>query len=135
MPLKKAVAGRHANVFTAPFLCFRSFPADPSQLKTPARIKNHFPGLYCRKNHSLRPRKTTSILTGMPSSTGRTYANPSCAWKYNEKTLARQKTDMGLHWHPIVWRRSTTKGSERSKQKNVSGEMKRNSARDKRVRV
>ena len=59
MPLQKAVAMRHANVFTARFLCFRSFPVAPSQLKTPDRMKKHFPRLYSGKTHSLRPRKTT----------------------------------------------------------------------------
>ena len=142
MPLQKAVAMRHANVFTAPFLCFRSFPVAPSQLKTPARMKKHFPRLYSGKTHSLRPRNRrhfpinldrNAIFNG--KNNGTTYANSELRLQIQWKTLARQKTDMGLHSHPIVWRRSTTKGCEQSRQKNVSGEMKRNGAWDKRMRV
>ena len=60
------------------------------------------------------------------------YANPDLGMEIQWMTLARQKTDIGLHSHPIVSRRSTTKGSVRFGQKNVSGERKRNCARDKR---
>ena len=60
------------------------------------------------------------------------YANPELGLEIQLKILARQKADVPLHSHPIVWRRSTTKGSDRSRQKNVSGEMKRNGARNKR---
>ena len=63
-----------------------------------------------------------AILNGMNNGTA--YANPDLGMEIQWKTLARQKADMGLHSHPIVLRRSTTKGSERSRQKNVSGKMK-----------
>ena len=54
--IAEAAAVRHANVFTARFLCFRRFAL---QLGTPARINNHFAELYCGNTHSTRPRKTT----------------------------------------------------------------------------
>ena len=44
---------------------------------------------------------------------GTTYANLELGMEIQWKTLARQRVDMGLHWHPIVCRRPTTKGSER----------------------
>ena len=44
---------------------------------------------------------------------GTAYANPELGMKIQWKTLARQKAGMELHSHPIVRRRSTTKGSER----------------------
>ena len=58
-----------------------------------------------------------AILNGMNN--GTPYANPELDLNIQWKTLARQKADIGLHPHPIVWRRSTTKGSERLRQKNV----------------
>ena len=59
IPLQKAVAIHHANLFTAYFLCFRRFPAAILQLETPARMKNCFPGRYGGNIHSLVPSKTT----------------------------------------------------------------------------
>ena len=63
-----------------------------------------------------------AILNGMNN--GTPYANPELDLNIQWKTLARQKADIGLHPHPIVWRRSTTKGSERLRQKNAGGKMK-----------
>ena len=54
---------------------------------------------------------------------GTAYANPELGLEIQWNTLARQKEDMRLHSHPIVRRTSKTKGSKRSRQKNVSGEM------------
>ena len=51
------------------------------------------------------------ILNG--KNNGTTYANQNLGMTIQWKILARQKADMELHSHPIVWRRSTTKGSER----------------------
>ena len=85
---QKAVAVRHANVFTARLLCFRRFPVAPLQLGSPARNKIHFPGLYCENTHSLRPSKMTfpdvnldqsAILNGMNNGTA--YANPELDMK------------------------------------------------------
>ena len=100
MPLQKAVAVRHANVFTAPFLCFRSFPAAPSRLKTPACMKNHFPGLYSGKPTRCGPERRQfpinldrkAIFNG--KNNGTTYANLELRTEIQWKTLARQKTDI-----------------------------------------
>ena len=59
------------------------------------------------------------------------YANPDLRMEIQWKIFARQKSDIGLHSHPIVWRKLTTKASERLRQKNVSGKVKRNGAREK----
>ena len=48
---------------------------------------------------------------------GAAYANPELGLEIQWNTLARQKEDMRLHSHPIVWRTSTTKGSKRSRQR------------------
>ena len=66
---------------------------------------------------------------------GTAYANPELGTEIKWKILARQKAGIWLHAHSIVWRRLTTKDSERLRQKNVSGKMKRNGARDKRMRA
>ena len=83
IPLQKAVALRHVNVFTAGFLCFRRFPAASLQLGILVRTRNHFPGLYCGNAHSLRPRKTTFSINLDQGGchlqwkdSGRAYANP-----------------------------------------------------------
>ena len=52
---------------------------------------------------------------------GRAYANPELGMGIQWKILARQKAHMGIYSHPIVWRGSTTKGSERLRQKNMNG--------------
>ena len=139
IPLQKAVALRHVNVFTAGFLCFRRLPAASLQLGILVRTRNHFPGLYCGNAHSLRPRKTTFSINLDQGGchlqwkdSGRAYANPELGMGIQWQILARQKADMGIHSHPIVWRRPTTKGSARLWQKNVSGKMKRSGAGDKR---
>ena len=87
-------------------LCFRRFPAALWQLGTPVRIRNHFPGRSCGKAHSLRPSRTRFPHKAWPArppssmkGNGRAYANPSCAWEYNEKILARQK---GRHGTPFA---------------------------------
>ena len=51
---------------------------------------------------------------------GMAYANPDLGMEIQWNTLARQKADIGLHSHPIVSRRSTTKDNEWLWQKNVS---------------
>ena len=139
IPLQKAVAVRHVNVLTARSLCFPHFPAASLQLGIPVRIRNDFPGLYCGKAHSLRPNRTRfSINLDQDGrhfkwwTSGRTYANPELRMGIQWQILARQKADMGIYSHPIVWRRSTTKGSQRLRQKNVSGKMKRSGAGEKR---
>ena len=52
-----------------------------------------------------------AIFNGKNNDT--THANQNLGREIQWKTLARQKADMELHSHPIVRRRSTTKGSER----------------------
>ena len=121
--LQNVVSVHHADGFTAHFLCFRRFPAAPSQLKTPARMKKHSRTVL-RKNPLVAAQQDDIFLTKTPSSLGRTMARRMQIWPANEntiKTLARQKTDIGFQSHPIVWRRSTTKGSVQLRQKNVSG--------------
>ena len=109
---------------------FRRFPAAPLQLGSPACMKIHFPGLYRGNTHSLWPSKTTFPNKSWPERhlEWDEQWHPVCKSRAGPensmKKLARQKADIGLHTHPIVWRRSTTKGSERLRQKNPSGKMK-----------
>ena len=63
---------------------------------------------------------------------GTTYANQNLGMKIKWKILARQKADMELHSHPIVWREADNTGQQAIRQKNPSGGMKGNGARDKR---
>ena len=77
-----------------------------------------------RERHFAINLDQNAILNGKNNVTA--YANPDLGIEIRLNKLARQKTDIGLHSHSIVSERSTTKGSERSRQKNVSGKMKRN---------
>ena len=126
-------------MFAARFLCFGSFPAFSLQVGTNERMKvafedgtaetttrcgparRHFHIKFDQKK-AIFNRKNNDML----------YANPDLGMEIQRETLATQKADIRFHSHAIVWRRSKTKGSERLKQKNVSGKMKRNGARDNR---
>ena len=57
-PCRKQLPFATPMLFAVRFLCFRSFPEAPLQLRTPARIKNNFPGLCCGNPRSLWPRTT-----------------------------------------------------------------------------
>ena len=141
MPLQKAVAVRHASVFTAPFPCFCSFPAAPSQLKTSASMKNHFPGLYCGKTHSLLPGE-------------RTFSNQSCPGRHLQREeqwhdvcksrsahgnamrkISKTKDRHGASFASYCLKKVDNKRQRAIRQKNISGKMKRNGARDKRMRA
>ena len=60
-----------------------------------------------------------AILNGKNNCT--TYANPDLGMEIHWNKLARQKADIGLHSHAIIWRRSTTKGSGRLRQRMWAG--------------
>ena len=118
IPLQKAVSVHYANVFTAPFLCLRRFPAAPSQLKTPARPKNHVPGRYCGKTHWLRPSQTTCSHKSWPER--------HVQWEEQRHGVCKSRAAHENTMKNI----SKTKGSvgfirsEQLRQKNVSGKHK-----------
>ena len=60
-----------------------------------------------------------AILNGKNNCT--TYANPDLGMEIQWNKLARQKADIGLHPHAIIWRRSTTKGSGQLRQRMWAG--------------
>ena len=141
MPLQKAVAVCHASVFTAPFLCFCSFSAAPSQLKSSASMKNHFPGLYCGNSHSLLPSKTTFPRQSCP---GRhlqreeqrewyDVCKSRAAHGNTMKKISKTKDRRTASFASYCLKKVDNKRQRAITQKNISGKMKRNGARDKRM--
>ena len=120
IPLQKAVVARSATEFTARFLVRSPFPCSSIAVEDSFSHEESLSKTALRKNILVAAQQvdvSPSVLTRTPSRMGRTMARRmqirTWAWEYNEIQLARQKADMELHWHPIVWGRSTTKGSKR----------------------
>ena len=141
MPLQKAVAVRHASVFTAPFLCFCRFSAAPSQLKSSASIKNHFPGLCCGNSDYLLPSETTFPRQSCP---GRhlqreeqwfDVCKSRAAHGNTMKKISKTKDRHGASFASYCSKKVDDKRQRAIRQKNISGKMKRNGARDKRMRA
>ena len=123
-------------MFTARFLCFRRFPAAPLHLGTLVRTRNHFPGLYCRNTHSLRPSKTTFPHKCWPErhlgweeqwhGVCKSRAGHGNTIKNVSKTKGKRKASFASY----CLKKVDNKRRRAIRQRNVSGKMKRNGARD-----
>ena len=135
IPLQKAVAVRYVNVSTA---CFLRFPAALWQLGTPARVKDHFPGLYRGNTHSLWPSKTTFPHKSWPErhleweEQWHGVCKSRAAHGNTKKNISKTKGRHGASFASYCLEKVENKGQQAIKTKNVSGKMKRNYARDKR---
>ena len=119
-------------------VCFRRFPAAPLQLRPPAPTKNYFLGLYCGETHPLRPSKTTFRHESWPErhlpweKQWHDVCKSRPAHGNTMKNISKTKGTHGASFASYYLEKVDDKGQRAIRQKNASGGMKGNGARDKR---